>query len=118
VIGVNRKMAEQAAETLGLANGYGKDDVVAAYRNLAKECHPDKGGDIAKFTEIDRAKCILLKWLETPASQEVVFVKPDCPNCKGIGRIKIRKGFGILTITCGRCQGSGDADWDADVQDT
>jgi len=44
---------------LGVQEGASDDDVKKAYRKLAKEHHPDKGGDDAKFKEIAEAYDIL-----------------------------------------------------------
>jgi hypothetical protein len=41
--------------TLELPSGSCKDKVKAAYRRLASKHHPDKGGDVKKFQEIQAA---------------------------------------------------------------
>ena len=95
-------------------------NISEAYRNLARKHHPDVGGDASQFVALDRAKCLLLHWIsQAPATRPVSYRKPDCPNCKGLGRILIRRHFGgVLPIMCGRCKGSGDAQWEADNSDT
>jgi curved DNA-binding protein len=42
-------------KTLGIERGASEDDVKRAYRRLASIHHPDKGGDTAKFQEIQAA---------------------------------------------------------------
>ena len=42
-------------ETLGLAQGASPDEVKKAYKKLALQHHPDRGGDAEKFKEISRA---------------------------------------------------------------
>ncbi len=42
-------------EVLGLSKGATETEIKKAYRNLAKEHHPDAGGDEAKFKEIAEA---------------------------------------------------------------
>jgi DnaJ-class molecular chaperone len=42
-------------ETLGVAKEASQDEIKRAYRKLASQHHPDKGGDKAKFQEIQRA---------------------------------------------------------------
>jgi len=42
-------------KTLGIGRGASEDDVKRAYRKLASIHHPDKGGDTAKFQEIQAA---------------------------------------------------------------
>lgn len=42
------------AQALGLRPRFTADDVRAAYRQLAKQCHPDTGGDAQRFVELQR----------------------------------------------------------------
>lgn len=44
-----------AYETLGVPKGASEDEIKKAYRKLAAKHHPDKGGDTAKFQEIQQA---------------------------------------------------------------
>ena len=44
-----------AYETLGVPNGASEEEIKKAYRKLASTHHPDKGGDTAKFQEIQSA---------------------------------------------------------------
>lgn len=44
-----------AYETLGVPKGASEDEIKKAYRRLASAHHPDKGGDTAKFQEIQSA---------------------------------------------------------------
>jgi len=44
-----------AYETLGVPKGASEDDIKRAYRKLAAKHHPDRGGDTAKFQEIQSA---------------------------------------------------------------
>ena len=46
-------------EVLGLAKGANADEIKKAYRKLAKELHPDKGGDENKFKEVSEAYEVL-----------------------------------------------------------
>ena len=40
---------------LGLSRGCTADDVRAAYRRLAKETHPDRGGSVEEFRRVNEA---------------------------------------------------------------
>lgn len=46
-------------ERLGVQRSAGTDEIKKAYRNLAREHHPDKGGDPEKFKEVQEAHEIL-----------------------------------------------------------
>ena len=46
-------------ETLGVSESATPDEIKKAYRSLASKHHPDKGGDTAKFQEIQAAYAVL-----------------------------------------------------------
>ena len=52
-------MSEDYYKILGLAKNASPDDIKRAYRKLAQQHHPDKGGDPAKFKEINEAYQVL-----------------------------------------------------------
>lgn len=52
--------------TLGVADSATQDEIKKAYRKLASQHHPDKGGDTAKFQEIEAA----YRTLSDPAQRE------------------------------------------------
>lgn len=52
-------MAKDYYKTLGVARNASKDEIKKAYRKLAHQYHPDKGGDEARFKEISEAYQIL-----------------------------------------------------------
>lgn len=46
-------------KTLGIAEDASDDDIKKAFRKLAVQHHPDKGGDKAKFQEANEAHQVL-----------------------------------------------------------
>src|SRR3989344_5384527 len=52
-------MARDYYEVLGIERGASRDDVKKAFRKLAHKYHPDKGGDEAKFKELNEAYQVL-----------------------------------------------------------
>ena len=52
-------MAKNYYETLGVAKGASADDIKRAYRKLAAEHHPDRGGSAERFKEINEAYQVL-----------------------------------------------------------
>ena len=46
-------------ETLGIPKTASPEEIKRAYRKLASQHHPDKGGDTAKFQQVEEAYRIL-----------------------------------------------------------
>jgi len=52
-------MAKDYYQILGVARGASEDDIKKAYRKLAMQHHPDRGGDAGVFKEINEAYDVL-----------------------------------------------------------
>jgi DnaJ-class molecular chaperone len=92
------------------------DELSRAYRDKAKEHHPDKLGPDTpashEWARISWAKECLGHWLRhrpTPPPDGLVEHGPTCQACGGSGRIKVAgRRFGTpLTIMCSTCRGDG-----------
>lgn len=126
---VNRKHAEEAwALLVGAAvndpmevgsdwpnlNGACEEAVKSAYKAAARKAHPDAGGSVEEFAAVDRAKHVLLKWLERQTREEAPApsASESCPDCKGKGFVEQRtqQGFKISTlrVQCRKCRGTGE----------
>ena len=52
-------MTKDYYEILGISRGASKEEIKKAFRELAHKYHPDKGGDVARFKEINEAYQVL-----------------------------------------------------------
>lgn len=75
---------EEAIDCLGLPDSPSKEEILNAYRNLAKKVHPDIGGTDFLFKQISNAKEILLgettqekrsEHKKKPTWEEIVYQK-------------------------------------------
>ena len=78
-------------ELLGISEDVTPEEIRAAYKIAVQRNHPDKGGDIEKFHQIQKAYKKLSK---TP-----------CSICGGKGKIEERNGAFKTTKDCPRCLG-------------
>lgn len=74
---------------LGLSAGATGAEIRDAYRRLAQQHHPDKGGDAEMFQAVKKA---------FEALRNVT-----CNECGGTGHIKTRRGYFVDTKPCPRC---------------
>lgn len=95
VLGVHRKTPVEA--------------IHKAYITLAKKHHPDLGGDIEKFRDINEAHEMLATKSAIQFTLNVLFADAkDCKTCKGEGCKSKSKGItGKVYTTCSTCHGSG-----------
>ena len=73
-------------------------EVKARYHALAAERHPDKGGDVSAFVELNEAYQTLRR-----------AIKPRrCGLCHGSGKETVgARGFQTIRRRCPRCHGKG-----------
>lgn len=85
-------------QILGLETGASLEVVKKAYIALAKQHHPDIGGDAEKFVVTQMAYARLIKQLTTPKI---------CKTCNGSGVALATSGFHSIPVTCQECGGDG-----------
>jgi DnaJ family protein A protein 2 len=116
--------------TLGVAKDCSQTDIKKAYRTLARQHHPDKGGDAEKFKQIQEAYEVLSdetkreeydnpqpdiadffgnlfggnhpRQQKSNPVQHVINIPFDLAYTGGIKKIKITRN-----VLCSRCDGSG-----------
>lgn len=107
-------MAVSKVRTAAAALGLDPDaeltehEVVAAYRALAKDAHPDAGGSPEAWQALADARMIMLRHVARRAPQNTL---PDgrtrCPGCNGAGTVQIRRAWRAMTSRCPLCKGTG-----------
>lgn len=117
---VTDKMAEEAwallREKAGLREDaelpYAAPSVQVAFKAAAKNTHPDKGGTAEQFAAVDRAKCILLVWLEKREKRPPVTTGAGtvCTQCGGKGFVLSQRAWRAMRVQCPTCRGTGDLD--------
>jgi DnaJ-class molecular chaperone len=86
-----------ALNDLGLPADATADDVRRRWRKLAREHHPDAGGNPATFTAYRRLYV---------AALDEIRARP-CPDCRGAGTVAEAGGFCVAQLPCSRCRGTG-----------
>lgn len=79
-------------ELLGIATGATRDALKAHWREVARQHHPDHGGDPERFMDLHAAYRRLL----AKASK--------CARCNDTGKVDSTMGFRTITMAC-RCKG-------------
>jgi DnaJ-class molecular chaperone len=94
---------------LGVSRQSSDEEIRSAYLALARKHHPDKGGDGAKFTEINEAYAILKDRKRCSLFiKDLLVWNKECVACKGKGALFKQKGFANRSsIPCSACGGAG-----------
>ena len=81
-------------ETLGLPWGASAGACEEAFKAIARESHPDKGGDPMRMHDVLQAR----KMLTGPGRQR--YMTMTCPHCKGVGFVKVQQGWTVTDAPC------------------
>ncbi len=87
-----------ARERFGVAPTATPDEVSRRWRRLARQHHPDRGGDAGEFVKWRALYEHALAEAETAAQTSA-----DCPECLGTGRISRQRGLYTVGLWCPRC---------------
>ncbi len=108
-VGVGSPLVRSAYDVLGIGIGVSEARVRAAYMRLAKEHHPDKGGDVERMAAITEAWAILRDPAERRAHDELLRLRGEdpepCGRCGGAGERVV--GLRGKVVECAACGGSG-----------
>lgn len=89
---------EDALQLLGLPLTASPEAVRLAWRQLAAQHHPDRGGDAAQFQAARAAYEVALAHAQQPKL---------CPRCEGRGKVMVFHGWSGVPVVCPDCQGGG-----------
>ena len=96
--------------TLGVTTDATPEGVTAAFRSLAQQAHPDKGGDVDAWVTLVRAYTCLRNAVSARAYLSGLRIQTQaCARCDGSGvqaRVSGPRAKAIVT-TCSVCEGTG-----------
>lgn len=82
-------------DALGITSPYpSEDEINTAYRRLAAQYHPDRGGDIAMFQAVTKHRDNALRWLRQKSGQEFGFVIA----CDQFREVRLNMAAIVMTI--------------------
>lgn len=103
-------------KTLGAHKKSSDEDIEKAYKSLVKQHHPDRGGDVAKFTYIKECYEAIKDKTARRKFDESLYMEDRCVVCQGRGVTWQSKGLaGKIYSACNHCHGSG---WSSLEDDT
>lgn len=99
-------------EVLGVIPSADLEEIKAAYRQKARELHPDTGEeDASKFAKCAEAyKTLSDSTQRRQYDKYLRFILDACPVCKGSGASFKFRSFSVVVrerVNCGHCNGRG-----------
>lgn len=103
---------------LGVHTKSTDEDIASAYKTLARLCHPDRGGDAAKFAALAEAYAAIKDKKARRRFEESLYMEDKCYACQGRGVTWKSKGLHEKIYTaCGVCGGSGYSSLDNETEE-
>lgn len=90
------KLSSNCFQVLGLPDDATSQQVKDAYKAMAKQIHPDKGGEVDAF--------VTLQLIYSKALKLALELEDRCPTCKGAGYLPIVGGSGFASLAAARCR--------------
>lgn len=96
-------------EVLGVHASATDLEIREAYRRLARQHHPDRGGDPARFAAVTAAYAATgTATARAKLAALYALHCPPCPACDATGAVRTMRGFTAATVsTCQACGGAG-----------
>lgn len=108
---ISAAKAHDAAVALGVElDGLTPSILKRAYRDKAKECHPDHHGTkrLSQWALISWSKEALTHWLKQNPSPAPSLEAGACRACGGTGKVQVGRSFrSPLSMMCVLCRGTG-----------
>lgn len=103
------KVAKHYYQHLGIHRDASEKEIKQAYRELAREAHPDHGGNVDAFNELSEAyKTIVTPQLKTLYDKTLDKKHEKCWKCKGTGYKAKQVSFTHREkLICETCRGAG-----------
>ena len=80
-------------KVLGVHHDISDREIIDRYRDLAMVHHPDRGGDMDEFTQLNEAYHTLKDYRKRELYDNILRIRNACPTCLGSELVKRRVGF-------------------------
>lgn len=102
-------MGKSYYELMGVGKNFKPEELKANWRLIARELHPDKGGNAAEFAEASAAYATLSDSdARRKYEAQLAIGTTECPTCSGRGTVYKQRGLTSRTeAICTGCKGSG-----------
>jgi DnaJ-class molecular chaperone len=89
--------ATEAFALLRLTPNASPEDIHRRFRQLSKIAHPDGGGTVYAYDQLVQARLAATRYA----------LDDMCPNCAGVGRVLLSRGWQSVMMPCELCGETG-----------